>query len=132
MQNVFATPPDQKLELRTILWIIIHHVLPLRNDNLSPTLIEENQDTNMKNKTCLITGANSGIGKQAAIQLARLGIHVFVGARNRKRGEDAVDEIKKNSGSKNVDLLEIDMSAKTSIHDAANELSERLEALGGC
>ncbi len=40
----------------------------------------------MENKTSLITGANSGIGKQAAIQLAKAGFRVFVGARKRERG----------------------------------------------
>ncbi len=83
----------------------------------------------MKIKTCLITGANSGIGKQAAIQLVQAGFRVIIGARNRKRGEDALSEIKENSGSVNVELLLIDMSSKQSILDASNELNQRLESL---
>ena len=69
----------------------------------------------MNNKTCLITGANSGIGKQAALQIARTGFHVFIGARNLERGEKALSEIKKNSESDSVELIEIDMSSKKSI-----------------
>lgn len=47
------------------------------------------------NRSCLITGGNSGIGKQAAIQLIQEGFQTFLGIRNRKRGEVAVAEIKK-------------------------------------
>lgn len=51
----------------------------------------------MNNKICLITGANSGIGKQAAIQLAKEGLYVIIGARNKKRGEKALKEVKEKS-----------------------------------
>ena len=83
----------------------------------------------MENKTCLITGANSGIGKQAAIQLAKAGFRVFVGARNRERGLSALKDIKMQSESDTVELLEIDLSSKKSIKDAASELKERLNHL---
>ncbi len=83
----------------------------------------------MENKTCLITGANSGIGKQAAIQLAKSGFRVFVGARNRERGLRALKDIKMQSESDAVELLEIDLSSKKSIKDAACELKERLNHL---
>ena len=83
----------------------------------------------MENKTCLITGANSGIGKQAAIQLAKAGFRIFVGARNRERGLSALKDIKMQSESDAVELLEIDLSSKKSIKDAASELKERLNHL---
>jgi NAD(P)-dependent dehydrogenase (short-subunit alcohol dehydrogenase family) len=83
----------------------------------------------MKNKTCLITGANSGIGKQTAIQLAQAGFRVIIGIRNRKRGEIALSEIKEKSKSKEVELLEIDMSSKKSVLGASKELNQRLESL---
>jgi len=83
----------------------------------------------MNTKTCLITGANSGIGKQAAIQLAQAGFHVIIGARNRERGETAFFEIKEKSESTDVELLEIDMSSKKSIIGASKELNQRIECL---
>ncbi len=52
---------------------------------------------NKKTKTCLKTRANSGIGKQAAVQLAQAGFHVILGAGNRKRGENALSEVKEKS-----------------------------------
>ncbi|MEO7030338.1 MAG: SDR family NAD(P)-dependent oxidoreductase, partial [Acidobacteriaceae bacterium] len=41
-------------------------------------------------KTALITGANSGIGYQAALVLARHGAHVLLGVRSRAKGEAAL------------------------------------------
>ncbi len=49
-------------------------------------------------KTALVTGANKGIGREVARQLARKGFHVFVGARNRDAGRKAADEIVKAGG----------------------------------
>lgn len=83
----------------------------------------------MNMKTCLITGANSGIGKQAAIQIARTGFHVFIGARYQERGEKALYEIKKKSESDAVELIEIDMSSKKSILKASKELKQRIKHL---
>ena len=80
-------------------------------------------------KTALITGANSGIGKQAAIQLAQVGCRVFVGARNEQRGKAAVLEIKEKSESFNVELLLIDLSSKKSIANAAERLNDELSSL---
>ena len=78
----------------------------------------------MKIKTCLITGANSGIGKQAAIQLAQTGFHVIIGARNRERGKAALSEIKEKSDSESVELINIDMSSKESVLGASKELNQ--------
>ena len=47
----------------------------------------------MNQKICLITGANSGIGKASAIQIAEKGHHVIIACRNRIRGEAALQEI---------------------------------------
>ena len=77
----------------------------------------------------MITGANSGIGKQTAIQLAQAGFRVIIGVRNRKRGEKALSEIKEKSKSNKVELLEIDMSSKKSVLGASKELNQRLETL---
>jgi len=83
----------------------------------------------MKNKTALITGANSGIGKQAAMQLAELGFRVFIGSRNRERGEKALAEIKKESKSDLVEMILIDLSSKQSILAAVQELAKKTDHL---
>jgi NAD(P)-dependent dehydrogenase (short-subunit alcohol dehydrogenase family) len=77
----------------------------------------------------LITGANSGIGKAAATELASRGWHVFAAARSRQRGQAAVSQIQSDSGSIAVDLLELDLASFDSVRRAADELRERTERL---
>ena len=48
----------------------------------------------MKNKNIIITGANSGIGKETAIALAKMGSTIIMFCRNKERGEKAREEIK--------------------------------------
>jgi NAD(P)-dependent dehydrogenase (short-subunit alcohol dehydrogenase family) len=73
-------------------------------------------------KTALITGANKGIGREVARQLAGKGFHVLVGARNRKAGRKAVDEIAKKGGK--ATFVEIDVSNGDSVTAAAREFSK--------
>ena len=47
----------------------------------------------MNDKICIITGANSGIGKAAALQIAMKGHKVIMGCRNQKRGKKVLEEI---------------------------------------
>ena len=83
----------------------------------------------MENKTCFITGANSGIGKASAIQLAGKGFRVLIGSRSKERGEKAVKEIKENSKSDLVELIIIDMSSKSSINDASKLIHKNYHKL---
>ena len=55
----------------------------------------------MTGKVCLVTGANSGIGRVTALALARLGAQVVLVCRDRARGEAAMAEIKQATGSRN-------------------------------
>lgn len=51
----------------------------------------------MDKKICMITGANSGIGKASAIQIAQKGYHVILACRNSSRGEIALKEVKRKA-----------------------------------
>ncbi|MBN2352628.1 MAG: SDR family NAD(P)-dependent oxidoreductase [Spirochaetales bacterium] len=86
----------------------------------------------MEQNTCLITGANSGIGRAAALQFARLGWRVLLGCRNRERGLEAEAGIRGQSGNREVRLVAVDMSLQESVRRAADEVGKtcgRLDAL---
>ncbi len=83
----------------------------------------------MDNKICFITGANSGIGKAAAIQLAQLGFYILIGSRNKERGLFAATEIRDKSKSDLVEIIEIDMSLKESIIKATKQIKDRFKKL---
>ncbi|MCX5868423.1 MAG: SDR family NAD(P)-dependent oxidoreductase [Proteobacteria bacterium] len=53
--------------------------------------------TSMDGKVCMVTGANSGIGKATSLRLARMGAAVVMVCRNRQLGESARLEIQRES-----------------------------------
>lgn len=67
------------------------------------------------NSIILITGANSGIGKATAIELARQGATIIMVCRNETKGKQAQEEIIKTSTNKNVFLELCDLSSHASI-----------------
>jgi NAD(P)-dependent dehydrogenase (short-subunit alcohol dehydrogenase family) len=79
----------------------------------------------MQGKVCLITGANSGIGKATALGLANLGASVVLVCRDKHRGEAAQAEIKAQSGNESVDLLLADLASQASIRQLATEVKAR-------
>ena len=83
----------------------------------------------MSGKTCLVTGANAGIGKATALGLARMGAAVVMVCRNRERGESALAEIAAASGSQDLDLLIADLSSQGSIRKLAGTLTSRYPRL---
>ena len=83
----------------------------------------------MKNKIVLITGGNSGIGKATAIGIAKTGATVIIACRNKERGMQAVEEIKKAGGNNNVDLLLMDLASQASVRNAVTEFKSRYKQL---
>ena len=81
--------------------------------------------SDMKEKICIVTGANSGIGKATALGLARMGSRVVMVCRNAERGENAKAEIIEKSGNKSIDLLICDVSSMSSVRKFAAEYSEK-------
>jgi NAD(P)-dependent dehydrogenase (short-subunit alcohol dehydrogenase family) len=85
--------------------------------------------TTMQGKICMITGANSGIGKVTALGLAQMGATVVMVCRDRARGEEAQREIQIKSGNDAVDLLLADLSSQQSIRQLAATFRQRYRHL---
>jgi NAD(P)-dependent dehydrogenase (short-subunit alcohol dehydrogenase family) len=79
----------------------------------------------MENKICIVTGANSGIGKQTALGLAGAGATVVMVCRSQERGEQARAEIAAATGSDKLDLLLADLSSRESVRQVVAEFNGR-------
>jgi NAD(P)-dependent dehydrogenase (short-subunit alcohol dehydrogenase family) len=78
------------------------------------------QITSQAGKTALITGANSGIGYQAALELARHGAHVLLGCRNEAKGRGALERLLReargaNAEGASAEVVQLDMASLASI-----------------
>lgn len=76
-------------------------------------------------RVAVITGANTGIGFEAAKVLAARGATVVLACRNPERGGDAIARISAVSARADLELLRLDLSSLDSVRRAAAELRER-------
>ena len=72
-----------------------------------------------RRKTAVVTGANSGIGKAAALGLAKSDYDVTLVVRNPERGRAAIADLHRTVPGANLDLLVIDLSSQRSIRQGA-------------
>jgi NAD(P)-dependent dehydrogenase (short-subunit alcohol dehydrogenase family) len=80
-------------------------------------------DDRLDGRSCLVTGASSGLGKAVAIDLARRGAHVVMACRS---GIPEVgEEVKRLSGSQDVEMLAVDLADLDSVHRLADALKSR-------
>src|SRR5882757_3853372 len=77
----------------------------------------------MSEKIALITGGNKGIGFETARQLARTGVHVIIGSRDRRKGVEA--SLKLQGEGLAVEALAIDVNSEASIAEAAREVEKK-------
>jgi NAD(P)-dependent dehydrogenase (short-subunit alcohol dehydrogenase family) len=76
----------------------------------------------MKGKTVVVTGANQGIGKVSALELAKLGADVVLVCRNADKGRAAVEEIRVAAPSSKIDLVVADFASLSDVWRAADEI----------
>jgi NAD(P)-dependent dehydrogenase (short-subunit alcohol dehydrogenase family) len=77
--------------------------------------------THMTGKTVLITGATNGIGKIAALELARMGASVAIVARNRSKGQAVLEEIARETNNVQIELFIADLSSMADVRKLAQE-----------
>jgi NAD(P)-dependent dehydrogenase (short-subunit alcohol dehydrogenase family) len=89
----------------------------------------------MQGQNVVVTGGTDGIGKAAAIRLAKLGLRLLLISRNPHKGDAAVAEIKRLSGNDAVTYLQADLSLAKNVRGAAEQVREafdRLDVLVHC
>ncbi|MCI0776685.1 MAG: SDR family oxidoreductase [Chloroflexi bacterium] len=82
----------------------------------------------MAGRTCLITGATNGIGKETAIALAKMGASVVLVARDERKGRAAQSELKERSGA-DSELLLADLASLADVRRLAEEYRSRHDKL---
>lgn len=81
----------------------------------------------MDGRVCLITGATSGIGRAAALELGRLGATVVLTARSPERGEEVRRAIQEAGGR--AEVIHADLSSLAEVRRAAEEFLRRFDRL---
>ena len=83
----------------------------------------------MNGKVCMITGANSGIGKATAKGLAKLGATLILVCRNKEKGDKALREIQYETQNDKIDLLLADLSSQKSVRDLVSSFKTKYDKL---
>lgn len=80
-------------------------------------------------KTVVITGANTGIGKETAIDLAKRGARVIMACRDMEKGQAALKEVIESSANDNVTCMKLNLSDTKSIREFADNINNGEEKL---
>ncbi|KOB70599.1 putative RDH13 [Operophtera brumata] len=86
----------------------------------------------MFNKLVVITGSNTGIGFETAVDLASRGAKVILACRDEKRGTTARDQIIKSTGNQNITFKPLDLASFKSVRAFADDIMKsesRLDVL---
>lgn len=96
------------------------------NDTMVPAMAND-----LAGKTFIITGANTGIGKITATELARRGGKVILACRSADKTVPVVDEIKRTTGNDKVEFMALDLSDLASVRAFAEKVLAQEPKLHG-
>jgi len=80
-------------------------------------------------KVVVITGSNTGIGKETAVGLAALGMTTIMACRNQAKAEAAAEEVRRRSGNDDVHVVALDLADLASVDACATEILSRWDRL---
>jgi len=79
----------------------------------------------LNGKVVVITGANSGIGKETAVALAAMGATTVLACRNPHKAAEAADEVRERAVTDDVAVVSLDLADLESVRTAANTICHR-------
>ncbi|XP_053947384.1 retinol dehydrogenase 14 isoform X1 [Anastrepha ludens] len=79
-------------------------------------------ETKMEGKTVIITGANSGIGKETARDLAKRGARIIMACRNLETANAVKEEITKETGNNKLIVKKLDLGSQKSVREFASDI----------
>ena len=79
----------------------------------------------LANKTFIVTGANTGIGKITAKELARAGAHVLLACRSKAKTDAVIEEIKRETSNANAWYVQLDLGDLASVRTCAEAILAR-------
>ena len=100
------------------LLLVLYYVLRVYKVNGVPCRSKQRLD----GKTVIITGGNTGIGKEIALDLAKRGGRVIIACRNLPKGIAARKEIIETSRNENVSMKKLDLASIKSIREFVDEV----------
>jgi NAD(P)-dependent dehydrogenase (short-subunit alcohol dehydrogenase family) len=86
-------------------------------------------EVDLSDQTCLVTGANSGIGKATARGLAQRGARVRLLCRSEERGQAARDELRDETDNPSIELDLVDLSELKSVEAVARAVVAEVESV---
>jgi NAD(P)-dependent dehydrogenase (short-subunit alcohol dehydrogenase family) len=92
-------------------------------------LKEVRMSNELAGRSCIVTGANTGIGRVTALELARRGARVYLACRSEEKTKPAVDEIRASCGADAAHFLALDLASLASVRSCAEEFLSRGEPL---
>ncbi|KAL7735422.1 hypothetical protein ACLKA6_019539 [Drosophila palustris] len=88
-----------------------------------------NKETNETGKVVIVTGSNTGIGKETVLELARRGATVYMACRDKKRTDKARLEIIRETNNQNIHFRELDLASLDSIRKFAADFKKEQNKL---
>ena len=85
----------------------------------------------LANKTFIVTGANTGIGKVTAKQLAQRGAHVVLACRSKDKAAPVLAEIQRDTGTTTAEYVQLDLGELASVRACAEAIAARGIAIHG-
>ena len=87
--------------------------------------------TDLTSKTFIVTGANTGIGKVTAQELARAGAHVILACRSRDKTLAVIEEIKREVAGASLEYVALDLGELAGVRACAEALAARGQPFHG-